>query len=598
MSKNLVWLAVAGCLALVTHANVSYSLNGGTLSVTAPSTFEGKSLRLLWNKTDGGDESDVTSWTNSAVIVSCVPSTGGAFSVNLDACGITNGQPCRIATYVRYNMLDTLKTQSDAYVETGVKDSDIYGIRFGFYGDECPENSWGCFIGTRRVDDDGGFALSMSSTSYTKWCWWWQGTKMSNRPTVSTTAINEIAFTNGVFSVNGTKFTAVSSGSIGSTGRFFRIGKGVPDQTLYGYFSHVSFDGEDGNRILDYVPVQRTSDSKVGFWDCVGETFVPSSGTNNFIAGTMTGEFREEFQIVQSVTPNRALDVSVVRSTLTVVVPAGLGGERLCLLWDVEDKGDDPAAWANSSVIAEQIAAGGGTYTVRLDRLGVVNGNAVRVVAANCYQACDYVTTQQGAYVDSGVKDSDVYGVRFGFCGDECSASDWGGFFGTRRVDNDGGFSLSMSGTSYTQWCWWWQGTKKSNRPTVSATEINEIAFTNGVFSVNGTKFTSVSSGSVGTSGRSIRIGKGYWDYVLYGKFSHVSFDNEDGRRILDYIPARRVSDGKAGFYDRATSTFVASGGTGDFGAGPVTDDATVVIVNSQRALTVTTIPGFIILFQ
>ena len=176
MKKLLVMIGAAGSLALVARAGVSYSLNGGTLTVVAPSTLAGKGLRLLWNKADGGDVSDVASWTNSLDFVSCVPSTGGVFSVSLDACGITNGQPCRIATYVRYNRLATLKTQSDAYVETGVKDSDIYGIRFGFYGDECPENSWGCFIGTRRVDDDGGFALSMSSSSYTKWCWWWQGT--------------------------------------------------------------------------------------------------------------------------------------------------------------------------------------------------------------------------------------------------------------------------------------------------------------------------------------------------------------------------------------------------------------------------------------
>ena len=290
--KLLVMIGAAECLFLVANANVSYSLNGGTLTVTAPSTLAHKSLRLLWNKTDNGDESEVASWTNSLDFVSCVPSSGGVFSVDLDACGITNGQPCRIATFVRYNMLATLKTQDGAYVDSGVKDSDVYGVRFGFYGNECSTNDWGGFFGTRRVDNDGGFSLGMSGTFFTEWCWWWQGSKASGskRPTVSATEINEIAFTNGVLSVNGTKFTTVSSGSVGTSGRLIRIGKGYWDYVLYGKFSHVSCDNEDGRRILDYIPARRVSDGKAGFYDRATSTFVASSGTGDFVAGPVTDE--------------------------------------------------------------------------------------------------------------------------------------------------------------------------------------------------------------------------------------------------------------------------------------------------------------------
>ena len=57
-----------------------------------------------------------------------------------------------------------------------------------------------------------------------------------------------------------------------------------------GWWSHVSFDDKDGNLILDYIPVQRVSDSKVGFYDRASLSFVTSSGTGNFTAGTVTND--------------------------------------------------------------------------------------------------------------------------------------------------------------------------------------------------------------------------------------------------------------------------------------------------------------------
>ena len=75
-----------------------------------------------------------------------------------------------------------------------------------------------------------------------------------------------------------------------------------------------------------------------------------------------------------------------------------------------------------------------------------------------------------------------------------------------------------------------------------------------------------------------------------------MSFDDASGNRILDYIPVQRVSDGKVGFYDRATLSFVTSSGTDDFTAGTVTDNTPVTAVNSVSApLQVTKVPGFII---
>ena len=80
------------------------------------------------------------------------------------------------------------------------------------------------------------------------------------------------------------------------------------------------------------------------------------------------------------------------------------------------------------------------------------------------------------------------------------------------------------------------------------------------------------------------------------GWWSHVSFDDGEGNRILDYVPVQRVADGKVGFYDRVASTFVASSGAGDFTAGAVADETPTAAVNScSAALTVKTIAGLVI---
>ena len=78
-----------------------------------------------------------------------------------------------------------------------------------------------------------------------------------------------------------------------------------------------------------------------------------------------------------------------------------------------------------------------------------------------------------------------------------------------------------------------------------------------------------------------------------------MSFDDKDGYKILDYVPVQRVADGKVGFYDRATLSFVTSTGTGNFTAGTVTDDTPVTAVNAvSPPYKVSGIPGLLIIVK
>ena len=58
----------------------------------------------------------------------------------------------------------------------------------------------------------------------------------------------------------------------------------------YGWWSYVVLYDADGEALLDCIPAKRVADNEVGFYDRVKKSFVPSSGTDSFIAGTVTNE--------------------------------------------------------------------------------------------------------------------------------------------------------------------------------------------------------------------------------------------------------------------------------------------------------------------
>ena len=617
-------LAIIACvgLSLTALADVAWSLNGETLNVVASSVDAGKGLKLFWDESDMGVNPE--DWANGATIVPCVPADGGRYAVDLGELGISNGTVCRIATFVVYNRLNTLGMfGTGCYVNTGIVDSDCYGARFGFYGDSQTSgyyNGYGAIIGNDY--SQSGFLVTVSNQLIGNWMIVYRSvtdpTVIGGRPAVSNSEINEAEFVDGKFTLNGTTKTGLESGAIGESGAHVVLGKGIfrtsagtPYQTYHhGWWSHVSLDGVDGSKILDYIPVQRASDGKVGFWDRTTSQFVTSSGNGNFTAGMPTGETLETaLEMTQIViVPNRELGVSVDGGRLTISVPSGLAGESLVVLWDAEDMGGDVSAWAHSAVIAESAEAR--LYSVRMSSLGIRNGDVCCVAAANVFQLLDKLQmADANCYVNTGVVDSNCYGVRFGFYGTSQSSPDGFGAVIGRDSPSEAGFLVTASSTSIANWLVFYRSTKDAvgSRPAVSNSAINEAEFADGVFTLNAaTVKTGLASGPVGDTGAQVVLGRwtrqwsnGSTYYRCHpGWWSHVSIDDADGNRILDYIPAKRTSDGKVGFYDRAKLAFVESSGTGNFGAGTVTNETPVVAVNASKTFAVAGIPGLSIIIR
>lgn len=374
---------------------------------------------------------------------------------------------------------------------------------------------------------------------------------------------------------------------------------------MHGWWSHVSFDGADGEMLRDYIPVRRGTDNVVGFFDRVSKSFTASTAVDAFVAGTPTGETVESDFNMASETIAQ-LRLSVNKSTLTMTVPACCAGQRLMVLWDDSDKGDDYAAWAHSEVISDNVAAG--TYTVRMNSLGMRNGQFCRVAASDRYHPLEMLLqNSQSSYINTGIKDSDVYGVRFGYY--SVAKSDDGasciGSYGSL-----GGFVLYANGFSRINVSVVWRGAALSEHPEVrwgsqgedpDLSKLNEFAFTNGVFTVNGAVVNSSLGAGVaaGTQGKILTVGASTSDSGagkgMFGWWSHVSFDDADGNRILDYIPVKRATDDAVGFWDRASRRFLTSSGTGGFTAGPASDAPQVVFEKVAQTFVVSTIPGMVI---
>ena len=202
--------------------------------------------------------------------------------------------------------------------------------------------------------------------------------------------------------------------------------------------------------------------------------------------------------------------------------------------------------------------------------------------------------TNKKTYVNTGIKDSEVHGIHFGFYGNECASDVNNGQFANFIGTSDAGFSLGMNGASFGSWYWSYRGAKYYPRPNVKTDAINDVSFANQTFTLNGNVITPTSPsttlpvGAVGETGANMYLGT--WAQAtrfLYGWWSYVRFEDENGNAILDYIPAQRVADNTVGFYDRATGKFVLSTGGGAFTAGTVTNSLTTIVHSFQTFMKV-----------
>ncbi len=285
--------------------------------------------------------------------------------------------------------------------------------------------------------------------------------------------------------------------------------------------------------------------------------------------------------------------------SLVVTVPAGcLASMKLELAYDnavaaasMYIRGDAAtrSAWSSARTLSESVPAAGATYTVALADLGVSADASFRLFASNTdIELLDYVEQNDpDSGHDTGIPDNICHAIEFGQYSKPWSGTDYPAIIGTRQPNASAGFAIMHNGTAgggffmqrvsnqYTY----------SNSFTVNSSSMNTYAFANKMFYLNGSAYGATAGAKrwevpLGTTGMNMCMGRfpeqeptmkhqSRWYYLrLYGS---------DNAALLDYVPAKRKSDGVAGFYDRAAVKFVTPSDGGAFTGGAVTNDAFVV---------------------
>lgn len=306
--------------------------------------------------------------------------------------------------------------------------------------------------------------------------------------------------------------------------------------------------------------------------------------------------------------PSPTIGISDDARSIVVTVPAGcLASMKLELAYDnatgassmyIRSDAATRSAWTNARTLSEAVPAAGATYTVPLSELGASADAAFRLFASTTDIALlDYVEqNDSNSGHDTGIKDSECYAFEVGQYSKAWSGKKYPPIIGTRQPNASEGFSLQHSG--YATGCYFMQ--RVSNKYTytknfaISTSSMNAYVFTNLVFSHNGTVYGPNTGAStwmtpLGTSGLNICMGRfpeketptmdtqSRWYYLkLYGS---------DNAALLDYVPAKRKSDGVAGFYDRAAVKFVTPSDGGAFTGGNVTNSEFTVAATAVSGL-------------
>ena len=629
----LVATIIGAFAQLPSRADVLAVQNGSMLTIRASSAYSGKGLVLLWDDEDRSESGD---WTNTNSIPGVVSSSGSVFSVDLDALGVPNGAACRIAAVTRFNVLAYVENErrNGSQVDTGIKDTELYGLRFACYCRATDKTGRYMVSDTSSTEDTTSYFMLSTINAVKTYFRFYQNGGMAfrsnqNREIYYTQdEMTDFAMTNGVVTVNGAQYysrnnyamTYTDGTSFGSTGGNILLGGGGNGNNVKCRWKYVVMYGADGGEILNLTPVTRTSDGVEGFWDGVSKTFKTVNGSTAYIyPGTETGETIDaDAEMLNAFTIDRRLTAEVSRGTLSVTVPAGLAGEDILLLWDDADKSAS-GDWAHTNVIASSVTAGA-TYTARLAALGLDNGQYAVLAARHNLSLFDKVHLHGGSNtsVDTGVKDADVYGVRMGYYitwannGPNAALASHGtGFFRIGGINYHENYlrcyiqGAHNESSRNRQLYLWTDGAE-------DYAQINNVAATNGVFTLegrladyNGTartanKFTAGTA--FGSSANNVWMGwngdTGAYSCAQSGFWSYLQMDDKDGNLILDLVPAKRNGDGVIGFYDRTRGAFLSPAGKLP-ATGGETVDASYAPVNAVgAAFRVASIPGMVIVVR
>lgn len=313
------------------------------------------------------------------------------------------------------------------------------------------------------------------------------------------------------------------------------------------------------------------------------------------------------FPMAVNALPSPTMGISDDARSLVVTIPAGcLASMKLELAYDnatdassmyVRNDAATRSAWANARTLSEAVPAAGATYIVPLSELGVSADASFRLFASSTDIALlDYVEQNDSSSGhDTGIPDNICYAIELGQYSKAWSGTKYPAIIGTRQPGASAGFSLQHSGKATGGYFM----QRVSNKYTytrnlaLSTSSMNTYVFTNLVFSHNGTVYGPNTGAStwmtpLGTTGMNMCMGRFPEQeptMVYQSRWYYLRLYGSDSAALLDYVPAKRKSDGVAGFYDRAAVKFVTPSDGGAFAGGTVTNDEFTVAATAVSGI-------------
>lgn len=302
--------------------------------------------------------------------------------------------------------------------------------------------------------------------------------------------------------------------------------------------------------------------------------------------------------------PSPTIGISDDARSLVVTVPAGcVASMKLELAYDnatgassmyIRSDAATRSAWTNARTLSEAVPAAGATYTVPLSELGVPADASFRLFASSTDIALlDYVEQNDSdSGHDTGIPDNICYALEYGQIPKTLNVQ-YPTVIGSILPNGKYGFAIQHNKTATAGYFEQMVGTKYTYKAlTFKTSEMNVCTFTNKVLMFNGSRLTPQTGATawttpLGTSTTNLFLGRfvNETGLKIQSRWYYLKLYGSDNAALLDYIPAKRKSDGVAGFYDRATVKFVTPSDGGAFAGGTVTNSEFTVAATAVSGL-------------
>jgi len=615
--RKLVLLAFAAELAVVSAAAeqtmMALSEDGTAVVVTVPAGCQtGCKLELAYDNSVGSASkyyladhgADRTGWATAHTLTENLPAEGGTFTVPFAELGVPADACFRLFATGSFAVLDYAWIDANnAWIDTGVKDTDVIAFELGFQPTSTA-NTYAFTFGS-LTGNGAGVSLQHSNGKVgvcnTAYFSRWTDSKYtySDNMTFDTSKKNTLIFRDNALTLNGSGVKAAAGAKkwvtnpVGLSGRSLHLGciADLNSATGKAKWYGVRFWNLQWRLAADYVPVKWND--VVGFFDQATGKIVTPTGGGTLTAGNVVAEAGTKALAVGDIQvfpllAKTAAKVTIDRTDgvkLNIEVHPGYGaGSTLYLASGTAGDLGDLNAWSEREVLAESIPAAGGTYTVDLVAKGLDTGRIFRVFAGGRYTPLERVQLDSDDdVIDTGIRDYLAYRLEIGHT-PTGYANNYGCIFGSGSGSSaDPGFRLCHGGSVNKMAIIQDSSSKYTYKYyDLVANVYNVFRASGNSMSYNGSLF-SPQSGNVywttsplGTSGRPFLMGRLYSDAATgkgaYGWWYALWMRNADEQLILDYQPVKNSAN-VAGFFDRARGVFVTPTGGGALVAGAAQGD-------------------------